>query len=168
MTLDVTGPAGEPSPPDADMSTRSRTRVAVGVFNRKDTLGQALDELALLGLPKDSLMLLFEGRALDGALTKRSGDRRLDGVPAPLLFMRGANGDAAFRRLAGRATALQKRIIDFAGWIEPRMAAALGKHVDEGACLLLGIASTPEEEQAICGVLIEHSLGQVQVHDLWL
>lgn len=150
------------------MNTRKRTRIAVGVFDRIDTLGPALEDLDALGLSKDTLILLFEPSALEGALAAGKG-RHVDDLPfLPVLFMRGVDGHSGFKRLSGRATRVEKRIIDLAGWIEPRMAAVLGKHVSEGACLLFALAATSEDEQAICGILIRYSLGQVQVHDLWL
>lgn len=146
----------------ARMATRKRKRIAVAIFSQTGRLSQALSELSALDLPEYALFLLF-GSQKDGL------GESFDSVSyAPVLYLPSETVRNKFRWRGAPASTVRERLIDLAGWMEPRMAATLGKHIADGACLLFAIADTPEDEQAICAVLIEYSLDQVQAHDFWL
>lgn len=46
------------------------------------------------------------------------------------------------------------------------MADSLNRHLARSACLLFAVIATPDREQKVRPALIEHSIDQVQIHDL--
>lgn len=132
-----------------------KTRIAVGIFTRPESLAGALDAFARQKDPGALLLLVGGYPALKSCL---AGVMDLPATSLPPLCLVGDNcGDGLPPALA--------RLARLEGWIEPRLALGLRAHVDRGACLLLARAEPPELEARVCAVLVSHCDGPVQVHD---
>lgn len=170
MTLQLTGndlTRCSPRTTVIDKSKPKRLRIAIGVFDRIDDLNAALGGLSAHEIPETSIVLLCASEA-------REGDANPAGNPGRIGAL--AKSSAVFVRKGDRVERANsdpepcgspplEEIVHMERWIEPRMAARLEDQLSAAACLLFGIAEAPEQELAICDVLIKHSVDQVQVHD---
>lgn len=154
-------------PQTAVIDKPKRLRVAVGVFDRVGLLAASLRELSERNIPASSLVLLCPSRVLEDKADPAQGGAEISTLAkSSALFVR--KGNEILRANAGPESgdlAPHEEIVHLERWIEPRMAARLTELLSHSTSLLFGIAQTPEQEQAICDVLIKHSVGQVQVHD---
>lgn len=148
-------------------SNPTRLRIAIGVFDRIENLDAALSELSKRKIPETSMALLCTSGTREDETNAAGGSSQLGAIAkSSALFVR--KGDRVERANIGPqphdSTPLET-IVRLERWIEPRLVASLESQLLDSTCLLFGIAETPEQERAICDVLIRHSVGQVQVHD---
>lgn len=128
-----------------------KTRIAVGIFSRRESLAAALDAFARQNDPGALLLII----GVKGCFAEMI-DNPVQALP-PLCLADGDRGDALPPALA--------RLARLEDWVEPRLAHGLRGHLARGACLLLARADPPEREARVCAVLVGHCDGPVQVHD---
>ena len=58
------------------------------------------------------------------------------------------------------------QILHFETWIDAHFADNLDHQLRRGGCLLLCPVLAPEVEQAVSNILLRHSAGPVQLHDV--
>ena len=134
------------------------------------TLEQAIGEIASVIVPFSKLVLLAGPEALEGKLHKNQAFASTDGnLPIAVVDSSGRS-DKSARWIAENAmtqmTVEQQLMAGLDAWIGPEMAVRLRQQIIDGACLLLAMVSTPDEERAVAQVLLKYASGQIQVHDV--
>lgn len=134
--------------------------MAVGVFDRAESLTQVLDGLAAIEPAPPDVVLLSTCLDLPGATSGAGVLPRKTRWPEgwPVIAAVGKDGTRIPEGGYGN-------IVDFESWIGPAMSRDLSRRLSEGACLLFAATRDSTEEMRVCQTLIRHSVGQVQVHD---
>lgn len=151
----------------------AKTRYAIGLLNGLTPLRYALEELARAGVPPERSKVLVPTRLLEQALADWPASvRTLAGTwtvfrpstegTSPWQFELVGLDDGSEPAVNPGAEALQ----DFHRWALQRHAQRLDKHLRAGGAMLLVHLIGDEEEQSVCRVLLRHSAGGVQTHDL--
>ncbi len=152
------------------LNEKKQSRVAIGTFDRIDSLSTAVKELSLQKSADLQIVLIADQDCLNNAFRAALGAQDMvQGEKWPALVFWDADiptdQQVAVAGVGGSGSTERTQIIDFEQWIAPAMAARLKRQLENGACLLFAVVETPDQEQKVCGVLFEHSIGQVQVHD---
>ncbi|PIW26829.1 MAG: hypothetical protein COW30_12675 [Rhodospirillales bacterium CG15_BIG_FIL_POST_REV_8_21_14_020_66_15] len=144
-----------------------KSRVAVGVFTTLESVGHALDEFQSQPPTGTKLCLLADRSAFDGELAARIAARGADNVCVVLAEGDDGENQPASAGGTGNAAAC-RHVTRLEEWLDARIARTLRRHLKDGACLLFAKVDEPAFEKFACSVLIRNSVGQVQVHDVFM
>jgi len=153
------------------LNGNAKLRVAVGVFHEIERLHDAINGLTVAGCSEGDIVLLCEPNAMKGRLDKAFGTNPDAGGSSIRLLVR----DAGERSTAlpphasnghSNTSLTQDQILHFETWIDAYFADGLDHQLKRGGCLLLCPVLSPESELTVSKVLLSHSAGPVQLHDI--
>lgn len=156
------------------MNEKQKNRVAIGAFDRLDSLSKVLEALDPQKAEEVQAVLIVGQNSLEDELRQALEAGSLsssEGWPTVVFCGAESPADQKFSGASIKGASISReceRIVEFEQWIAPTMANRLNQQLTNGACLLFAIVDTPDQEQQVCGVLFEHSINQVQVHDFSL
>ena len=150
----------------ASTAVSGTRRIALGVFDRLEALQRAVDALIKIGVGPSHLVLVAGDSGpdtLSGILLRHEGD------PATRqIRLQGRNGTALQTDRAGQSAfaALGLLFAPFETWGAVGTTRKLNAHLDHGACVLVALVDTVENEREVIEILLAHSIDQVQQHDV--
>lgn len=148
-----------------------KLRVAVGVFHELERLIDAINGLIAEGFAESDLVVLCEPNALQGGLSQAFGQNSTSGAPSVRIIVRNEHNASVVDPLPTgennwESSLNADQILRFETWIDAHFAHGLDHQLKRGGCLLLCPVLSPESEQSASNVLLRHSAGPVQLHDV--
>ncbi len=156
---------------DQESGADRRERILVGVFESLGGLLVAIDELAIEGGDRREMALVADVGALGGELEARFppiGRAGNEDEPVVLIRLAGSkvpiSSRPEFRENSMRKAA--DRILSFEDWFASGLSRNLDDQLQSGAALLVVPVRTAREERVYGEIMLFHSIGTVQLHDL--
>ncbi len=153
------------------MQQDDKSRVAIGVFSDVVELRRVVKAFKGCGADTNGIVLLADAGKLSAQLeaefaAKPSDDERR----SPKLFIRDRAKRAALHGAGALPLELEQsathRLLDFESWISSKLSKDLNEHLAAGACILIFPVASAELEVQVSKILLQHSVGSVQLHDM--
>ena len=162
---------GSPSELGFVLKATTKLRVAVGVFHQFERLLDTINGLTAEGFSESDLVLLCDYHALEGCLIDAFGLDTPNATTSMRIIVRSdapdTSADVVNPEDESWGTNLSAdQILHFETWIEAHLADNLDHQLKRGGCLLLCPVLSPEVEQSVSNILLRHSAGPVQLHDV--
>ena len=148
-----------------------KRRVAIGVFDDMMSLRNALEDIRASGLDAGPPSVVANEAAFSGQLEASFVHHRHPGPQSTMRIV--IHGDALYpglqpgEALHGQSMPVAaRRVVHFEDWIAVRFSNDLNDRLAEGCCFLAVPITTAHDERRMYEILLHHSDGSVQLHDL--
>ena len=148
---------------------KTKTRIAIAVFNEVENIRLANSELARIGMGDENIFIVARLGILAGFSEEFCVFHQVpDEVNQKSLIYSKFKKSASLKKETMNDVIDEKirnELIDFKSWMVERLYKNLEEHLDKGHCLFFVSGLTEPIEQIVYNTLVSCSIDRIQIHD---
>jgi len=158
---------GEPTSRDGDFSERVRVRIALGVTHDPQEACEIFREIKACEPDERKIIALASRDHLDKYSTCfEPGADQASEPPLVLIYAPGGISSGKWKSDDAPMEVFGKQLQSFESWMAPTLVSRMKAHLDHSALVIAVALYSPEEEQALCEILLRRAVDYIYVQDV--